>query len=48
MDKVRLGEIKALKKTAQEKNKSKSFKNLTRPEKDELLETLCKMLGIIK
>jgi len=48
MDKARLNEVKALKKTAQDKNKSKDFKNLTRPEKDELLETLCKMLGIIK
>jgi len=43
-----MDEVKALKKTAQEKNKNKSFKNLIRPEKDELLETLCKMLGIIK
>jgi len=48
MDKSRLDEVKTLKKTAQEKNKVKSFNNLTRSEKDELLETLCKMLGIIK
>ena len=48
MDKGRMNEIKSLKKIAQEKNNNKSFKSLSRPEKDELLETLCKMLGLIK
>ena len=48
MDKERLNKIKDLKKIAQEKNKDKSFKNMSRVEKDFLLETMAKMLGLIK
>jgi len=48
MDKKRLAKIEALKRDARGKVKDKSFDKMTRLEKDELLETLCKMLGIIK
>ena len=48
MDKARLDELKALKKQAKDKSKGKSFKNLSTKEKDELLETICKMLGLIE
>lgn len=48
MKKERLEELKALKKQQKEKTKDKEFKTLSTKEKDELLETACKMLGLIK
>ena len=45
MDRKRLDEIKALKDSGK---KDKTFKSLTAKEKDALLETVCKMLGLIK
>ena len=45
MDRKRLDEIKALKDGAK---KDKAFKTLSAKEKDALLETVCKMLGLIK
>lgn len=48
MDKKRLEEIRALKKNQKAKTKDKAFKTLSAKEKDELLETACKMLGLIK
>ena len=47
MDKVRLEEIKVIKEAQKTKTKDKAFKNLSTKEKDELLETVCKMLGLI-
>ena len=47
MDKQRLEEIKNIKKTTKGKIKNKEFKKLSNKEKDELLETVCKMLGLI-
>lgn len=44
----RLNEIKAVKEQAQNKVKDKEFKTLSTKEKDALLETLCKMFGLIK
>ena len=45
MDRKRLDEIKALKDGGK---KDKDFKTLSAKEKDKLLETVCKMLGLIK
>ena len=45
MDRKRLDEIKSLKDGGK---KDKDFKNLSAKEKDALLETVCKMLGLIK
>ena len=47
MTEERLAELKAIKKTSKAKTKGKTFKNLSTKEKDELLETLCKMMGLI-
>lgn len=44
MDRERLEKLKELKKTAK---KNKPFKTLSTKEKDELLETVCKMLGLL-
>ena len=44
----RLKEIKAIKKSAQGKVKDKGFSKLSNKEKDEILETLAKMFGLIK
>lgn len=46
MDKIRLEKIKSIKESQQLKTKDKAFKNLSTKEKDELLETVCKMLGL--
>ena len=42
-----LTKLKALKEAQQLKTKGKAFKNLSTNEKDALLETLCKMFGLI-
>jgi len=47
-EKKRLEELKALKKSAHDKVKDKPFKNLSTGEKDMLIETMAKMLGLIK
>ena len=44
----RLTEIKAIKEQTQISLKEKPFKNLNTGEKDLLLETMAKMLGLIK
>ena len=43
-----LNKLKQIKETQQAKTKAKEFKNLSTKEKDELLETLCKMFNLIK
>ena len=48
MDKVRLQKIKQIKEDSQGKTKGKEFKNLSAKEKDALLETMAKMLGLIE
>jgi hypothetical protein len=48
MKKERLEELKTLKDSAKKKLKDKPFKNLSTKEKDELLETMARMLGLIK
>ena len=48
MDKERLDKLKELKGNQKSKTKGKQFKNLSTKEKDELLETVCKMLGLIE
>jgi hypothetical protein len=48
MDKTRLDQLKDLKNNQKAKIKSKSFKTLSTKEKDELLETICRMLGLIE
>lgn len=48
MNKGRLEEIKNVKEQAQVKLKGKGFKTLSTKEKDALLETLCKMFGLIE
>ena len=45
MDKQHLEHLKKLKQD--QKAKAKPFKTMSRPEKDELLETIAKMLGLI-
>jgi len=47
MDKQRLEEIKNIKQITKDKVKDKEFKNLSSSDKDELLETVCKILGLI-
>jgi hypothetical protein len=47
MKKERLKEIKTIKQTTKDKVKNKEFKKLSTKQKDELLETVCKMLGLI-
>lgn len=47
MTKAELEQIKILKKSAQTKTKGKEFKKLSTKEKDELLETLCQMFGLL-
>lgn len=47
MDEARLAQVKALRENAKTATKDKQFKNLSTPEKDALLETLCKMFGLI-
>ncbi len=47
MTKEQLEQIKTLKAEQQAKTKGKPFKNLSTKEKDELVETLCKMFGLI-
>lgn len=47
MTEDRLKELKTLKDSAQATTKDKEFKNLSSSEKDKLLETVCKMLGLI-
>ena len=47
MNREQLEKIKATKEAQQTKTKGKPFKNLSTKEKDELLETLCKMFGLI-
>ena len=47
MKRERLEEIKQFKKTEREKLKGKKFDKLTVKEKDELLVTMAKMLGLI-
>jgi hypothetical protein len=44
LDKQRLGHLKKLKQDR--KANAKPFKTLSRPEKDELLETVAKLLGL--
>lgn len=48
MEKTRLDELKILKDTQKAKTKNKLFKNLSTKEKDDLLETMAKMLGLIE
>ena len=48
MDKTRLKQIEELKIIQRYKVKGKEFKNLSTKEKDELLETICRMLGLIE
>ena len=45
MDKQKLKRLKQLKQ--EQKAKAKPFKTMSKPEKDELLETIAKMLGLI-
>lgn len=47
MTKEQLELIKNLKSGQQAKTKGKDFKTLSTKEKDELLETLCKIFGLI-
>ncbi|MDD4280202.1 MAG: hypothetical protein PHX74_10770 [Candidatus Sumerlaeales bacterium] len=47
MKKDRLEEIKAMKAEAKEKIKGKKFDKLNAKEKDELLLTMARMLGLI-
>jgi len=47
MDKKRLDELKAVKKAKKAELKDKPFAKLTAKEKDALLETMAKMLGLI-
>ena len=44
----RIKEVENIKRQTQESLKGKSFKNLSTPEKDKLLETVARMLGLIK
>ena len=44
LDKQKLGKLKQLKQ--EQKAKAKPFKKLSRPEKDELLEAIAKLLGL--
>ena len=48
MNREQLDNVKALKEKQQAKTKDKKFDKLTRADKDELLETIAKMLGLIK
>ena len=48
MDNKRLEKIKEIKDKQKLKTKDKEFKKLSTKEKDELLETVCKMLGLIQ
>lgn len=48
MDKTRLEELKTLKKDIQTKLKGKKFGTLATKDKDLLLETMAKMLGLIE
>lgn len=48
MDKARLDQLKDLKDNQKSKTKDKPFKTLSTKEKDELLETICRMLGLIE
>ena len=43
-----LNKIKLVKNKQRDKTKAKDFSKLSNKEKDELLETLCKMFGLIK
>ena len=47
MDTKRLEEIQKLKDDQKSKSKGKGFKNMSSSEKDELLETVCRILGLI-
>ncbi len=44
LDKQKLDKLKQIKQD--QKAKAKPFKTLSRPEKDELLETIAKLLGL--
>ena len=48
MTKKRLDEIALIKQTIQDAMKGKEFKNLNTGDKDLLLETMARMLGLIK
>jgi hypothetical protein len=48
MDEKRLEDIKIIKDNTKAKNKGKDFKNLSTKEKDEILEALAKMFGLIQ
>lgn len=48
MTKDRLDALKQLKKDAQDKRKGKKFKTLSTKDKDALLETMARMLGLIE
>lgn len=48
MTEEQLNKVKEFKEIQQAKTKSKEFKKLSSKEKDELLETLCRMFGLIK
>ena len=48
MTEEKLKKIKDLKQKAKDKVKAKPFKNMSAAEKNELLEIICKMLGIIE
>ena len=47
MDRERLEELKQIKEHIQKQMKGKPFKNLPTKDKDLLLETMAKMLGLI-
>lgn len=47
MKKSRLDKLKDLKEVQKGKTKDKAFKDLKAKDKDELLETMAKMLGLI-
>ena len=48
MDRKRLEQLKAIKQAKRAKLKDKPFKNLSTKEKNELLETIAIMLGLIE
>lgn len=48
MKKERLEQLKEIKKNSKDKLKNKKFHKLSQKEKDELLETIAKMLGLLK
>jgi hypothetical protein len=48
MKQDKLDALKQIKKDAQDKHKGKKFGTLSTKEKDELLKTIAKMLGLIE